>query len=237
MKDILFMIVEIPWSEMRGLGLPLDSCYQYISTNHLDRIRNRLSAEGSGDSDGGGSDGVCGDAGGLIISRVDAPSLWRLPPRPLRVIWWAADSVLWWAADSVLSSSRVHILCDSMCWQHETCPSNSLMSLMCTFMRGWHERFLRFLAPTGSNLKMAWANFKSLLAKVWVPFTLPRISWASSSASGPVLQFTPPSSQSKSSDLTSSRRVILSCNECLFPEQMSLSAALKHVRWPARQIY
>ena len=32
---------------MRGLGLPLDSCYQYISTNHLDRIRNRLSAEGS----------------------------------------------------------------------------------------------------------------------------------------------------------------------------------------------
>ena len=33
--------VEIRGSEMRGLGLPLDSCYQYIPTNHLDRIRDR----------------------------------------------------------------------------------------------------------------------------------------------------------------------------------------------------
>ena len=41
MKDEGHTIVEIRGSERRGLGLPLDSCYQYIPTNHLDRIRDR----------------------------------------------------------------------------------------------------------------------------------------------------------------------------------------------------
>ena len=47
-------IVVIQGSEMRGLGLPLDSGYQYIPTNHLNRIRNRwlltgcLTAVGTG---------------------------------------------------------------------------------------------------------------------------------------------------------------------------------------------
>ena len=44
---------------MSLLGWPLDSCYQYISTNHLDDIRDhdRMSTESCGDSDGGGSSG------------------------------------------------------------------------------------------------------------------------------------------------------------------------------------
>ena len=99
MKDILFMIVEIPWSEMRGLGLPLDSCFQYISTNHLDRIRNRLSAEGSGDSDGGGSDGVCGDAGGLIILELTL----RRFGASLRGHWESYDGLLTQCYDGLLT--------------------------------------------------------------------------------------------------------------------------------------
>ena len=52
-----YPIVEIRARKIRGLSLPLDSCYQYMATKHLDNIRCKsdLIAESCSYSDGGGS--------------------------------------------------------------------------------------------------------------------------------------------------------------------------------------
>ena len=88
----------------------LGSAYQNISTNHLDDIRNSLSAESGSDSDGGGSRGDgCGIAtsGTAVAASLSGLPRSRLLPR--------GGASLPSAAAAMATHSNVDILLQYMC--------------------------------------------------------------------------------------------------------------------------